>query len=244
MGCGASDENHKATNNPTSLSQVSGNNVNQDKTSEGFQHSPMNRDTIQNQSVATSHLNNPLNSTTPGNNHQYNTIKTSQGKDLEDEEAIVEQPGRQHKRKNSTELKEKEFERSKLKESDYEPAKPNLEPNSAAQLKGLQILDKPPLSRPTLKPLNINATRLENSSSFAPPNLKQDSTKLQINKASPKANSGGRFLPPIRRDPIRFEPVPQGFDFDLGMENERVFSNKKLDTKQLVDELLRDMEEL
>lgn len=243
MGCGASDENNKTTNNLSPISQDSANQFQQDRISEELPHSPVNRD-IKNQSVSHSNPYNPLNPTIPGNFNLFNPQQNSNTKDIEDEEAVLEQPGRQLKRKNSAELKEKEFERSKLKESDYEPTRPNLFSSSVLQHKTLEIIEKPPLPRVTLKPLNINATRLENFSSFAQPNLKPDSNRMKLNKPSPKSNSNSGFLPPIRREPIKFEPIPQGFDLDLEMENDKVFNNTKLDTEELVDELLRDMEEI
>lgn len=241
MGCGASDENNKAASNPSTISQVSGSPNKNERTLDGRQLSPINRDNISNNSGIPSQAYNPLNATVPGYPPQSNPLHINTSKGAEDEEAVIEQPGKQLKRKNSTELKEKEFERSMLKESDLEPPRPDLEGISSPQQGTLQLLDKPPLPRPTLKPLNINATKLESTPSLG---ASKDPLSLATKKTSPKANSGSRFLPPIRREPIKFEAVPQGFDFDLEMENEGGKNKGKVDTKQLVDELLRDMEEL
>ena len=239
MGCGASDEN-KAARNPITISQASGSPNKNDRTIDGLQSSPINRENISYNSVIPSSGNNPPNTSVPRFSPQSNPLHINTSKGEEDEEAVMEQPGRQLKRKNSTELKEKEFERSIMKETDLEPPKPNLEAISSPQQAALQSQDKPPLPRTTLKPLNINATKLDSLSS----GTSKDSLSQPRKKSSPRTNSGSRFLPPIRRDPIKLEAVPQGFDFDLEMENEAGKNKKKVDTKQLVDELLRDMEEL
>jgi hypothetical protein len=240
MGCGASEENNKGTSNPSTISNVSGSPNKNERTLDGKQLSPINRENISNNSVVPSQGNNPLN-IVPGYPPKSNPLHINTSKGAEDEEAVIEQPGKQRKRKNSTELKEKEFERSILKESDLEPPRPNLEAISSPQQAGLQLSDKPPLPRSTLKPLNINAAKLDSSLSSG---TSKDSLSLAPKKTSPRASSGSRFLPPIRREPIRFEAVPQGFDLDLEMENEGGKNKSKVDTKQLVDELLRDMEEL
>ena len=241
MGCGASDENNKATSNPSTISHASGSPNKNERTLDGRQLSPINRENITNNSVVPSLGNNPPNTSVPGYPPQSNPLHINTSKGAEDEEAVMEQPGKQRKRKNSTELKEKEFERSILKESDLEPPRPNLEAVSSPSQAGHQLQDKPPLPLTTLKPLNINATKLDSTLSSG---TSKDSLSIAPKKTSPRASSGSRFLPPIRREPIKFEAVPQGFDFDLEMENEGGKNKSKVDTKQLVDELLRDMEEL
>ena len=242
MGCGASDENNKATSNPSTISHASGSPKKNERTLDGRQLSPINRENTSNNSVVPTIGNNPPNTTSaPRFPPQSNPLHINTSKGAEDEEAVIEQPGKQRKRKNSNELKEKEFERSILKETDLEPPRPNLEAISSPQQAALQLQDKPPLPRTTLKPLNINATKLDSTLSSG---TSKDSLSLAPKKSSPRASSGSRFLPPIRREPIKFEAVPQGFDFDLETENEGGKNKIKVDTNQLVDELLRDMEEL